>query len=561
MKLMRLLGTLLTLAGLGLGVASTALAQAPAKKPNILFIVSDDTGYGDLGPYGGGEGRGMPTPSIDKMANDGMTFFSFYAQPSCTPGRAAMQTGRIPNRSGMTTVAFQGQGGGLPAAEWTLASVLKQGGYQTYFTGKWHLGEADYALPNAQGYDVMKYVGLYHLNAYTYGDPTWFPDMDPELRNFFNKVTKGSLSGKAGEKPVEDFMINGQYVDEPGKNVTLHGVNYPKGVVGIPFFDGYVEKAALEFLDTAAKSPGKPFFINVNFMKVHQPNLPAPEFQLKSLSKTKYADSVVELDTRIGRIMDKLRALGLDKDTLVVYTTDNGAWQDVYPDAGYTPFRGTKGTVREGGNRVPAIAIWPGKIKAGSKNHDIVGGLDLMATFATLGGVKLPEKDRAGQPMMFDSYDMSPVLFGTGKSDRKSWFYFTENELSPGAVRFGKYKAVFNLRGDNGALTGGLAVDSNLGWKGAEKYVATVPQIFDLWQDPQERYDIFMNNYTERTWTMVPIGQELTELMKTYIKYPPRKLQSMGYDGPIELSKYQKFQYVREMLAKDGINIPLPTGN
>jgi arylsulfatase A-like enzyme len=238
MKLMRMLGTLLALAGLGLGVASTALAQAPAKKPNILFIVSDDTGYGDLGPYGGGEGRGMPTPSIDKMANDGMTFFSFYAQPSCTPGRAAMQTGRIPNRSGMTTVAFQGQGGGLPAAEWTLASVLKQGGYQTYFTGKWHLGEADYALPNAQGYDVMKYVGLYHLNAYTYGDPTWFPDMDPELRAFFNKVTKGSLSGKAGEKPVEDFMINGQYVDEPGKNVTLHGVNYPKGVVGIPFFDG-----------------------------------------------------------------------------------------------------------------------------------------------------------------------------------------------------------------------------------------------------------------------------------------------------------------------------------
>jgi len=554
---------ILGLAALGAAIAASvpAMAQAPAKKPNILFIVSDDTGYGDLGPYGGGEGRGMATPSIDRMAGDGMTFFSFYAQPSCTPGRAAMQTGRIPNRSGMTTVAFQGQGGGLPAAEWTLASVLKQGGYQTYFTGKWHLGEADYALPNAQGYDVMKYVGLYHLNAYTYGDPTWFPDMDPELREFFNKVTKGSMSGKAGQKPVEDFKINGQYVDDPGKNVTLHGVNYPGGVVGIPFFDGYVEKAALEFLDTAAKSPDKPFFINVNFMKVHQPNLPAPEFQLKSLSKTKYADSVVELDTRIGRIMDKLRALGLDKDTLVVYTTDNGAWQDVYPDAGYTPFRGTKGTVREGGNRVPAIAVWPGRIKAGAKNHDIVGGLDLMATFAALGGVKLPEKDRAGEPMMFDSYDMGPVLFGTGKSARKTWFYFTENELSPGAVRFGKFKAVFNLRGDDGQATGGLAVDTNLGWKGASKYVATVPQIFDLWQDPQERYDIFMNNYTERTWTMVPIGQELTELMKTYIKYPPRKLQSMGYDGPIEISKYQKFQYVREMLQKDGISIPLPTGN
>ena len=554
MELKRLIAALAAGSAVALAVTSPALAQAPAKKPNILFIVSDDTGYGDLGPYGGGEGRGMPTPSIDRMANDGMTFFSFYAQPSCTPGRAAMQTGRIPNRSGMTTVAFQGQGGGLPAAEWTLASVLKQGGYQTYFTGKWHLGEADYALPNAQGYDEMKYVGLYHLNAYTYADPKWFPDMDPELRAMFAKVTKGALSGKAGEKPVEEFKINGQYVDTPV-------IDGKPGVVGIPYFDGYVEKAALEFLDKAAKSPDKPFYINVNFMKVHQPNMPAPEFELKSLSKSKYADSIVELDTRIGRIMDKLRALGLDKDTLVFYTTDNGAWQDVYPDAGYTPFRGTKGTVREGGNRVPAIAIWPGKIKAQAKNHEITGGLDLMATFAAVGGVKLPEKDREGQPIIFDSYDLSPVLFGTGKSPRKEWFYFTENELSPGAARVGKYKAVFNLRGDNGQPTGGLAVDTNLGWKGAAKYVATVPQIFDLWQDPQERYDIFMNNYTERTWTMVPITEAITKLMKTYVQYPPRKLQSMGYDGPVEISKYQQFNWVREQLMKDGVNISLPTGN
>ena len=545
----------------GLLAASFATVAYGADKPNILFIVSDDTGYGDLGPYGGGEGRGMPTPNIDRMAAEGMTFFSFYAQPSCTPGRAAMQTGRIPNRSGMTTVAFQGQGGGLPAAEWTLASVLKQGGYKTYFTGKWHLGEADYALPNAQGYDVMEHAGLYHLNAYTYGDPTWFPDMDPALRTMFNEVTKGSMSGKAGEKPKEDFKINGQYVNEPGKSVTLHGVTYPDGVVGIPFFDSYVEKSAIGFLEDAARNRNTPFFINVNFMKVHQPNLPAPEFEHKSLSKSKYADSVVELDARIGHIMDKLRELGLDKNTLVFYTTDNGAWQDVYPDAGYTPFRGTKGTVREGGNRVPAIAVFPGKIKSGSKNHEIVGGLDLMATFASVGGVALPKDDREGKPIYFDSYDITPVLFGSGKSPRNEWFYFTENELSPGAARVGNYKAVFNLRGDNGQQTGGLAVDSNLGWKGAAKYVATVPQIFDLWQDPQERYDIFMSNFTERTWTMVPIGEAVTRLMKTYVQYPPRKLQSMGYDGPIEISKYQKFQYVREMLQKDGIDIPLPTGN
>ncbi|MDE1186788.1 MAG: sulfatase-like hydrolase/transferase [Pantoea sp.] len=187
--------------------------QSNGNKPNIILIVADDTGYGDLGAYGGGEGRGMPTPNLDKMAQEGMTFFSFYGQPSSTPGRAAMQTGRIPNRSGMTTVAFQGQGGGLPKEEWTLASVLKTAGYDTFFTGKWHLGESDYALPNAQGYDEMRYVGLYHLNAYTYADPTWFPDMDPKLREMFARVTRGALSGKAGEAPHEDFKINGQYVN------------------------------------------------------------------------------------------------------------------------------------------------------------------------------------------------------------------------------------------------------------------------------------------------------------------------------------------------------------
>lgn len=544
------------LTGLGLPAAAQqpqAQGSPAQQRPNIIMIISDDTGYGDLGPYGGGAGRGMPTPNIDRLAAEGMTFFSFYAQPSCTPGRAAMQTGRMPNRSGMTTVAFQGQGGGLPAAEWTLGSVLKTGGYKTFFTGKWHLGEADYALPNAQGYDEMKYCGLYHLNAYTYADPTWFPDMPPELREMFQKVTKGALSGNAGQPAREEFKINGQYVDTPV-------INGREGVVGIPFFDGYVEKAAIDYLDRNSNSP-EPIFMSINFMKVHQPNMPHPDYIHKSLSKSKYADSVVELDARIGRIMDKVRSSGLANNTLVFYTTDNGAWQDVYPDAGYTPFRGTKGTLREGGNRVPAIAWMPGKIAPSTKNHEILGGLDLMATFASVGRVPLPTQDRASQPIIFDSYDMSPVLFGTGRSERKSWFYFTENELSPGAVRVNNYKFLFNIRGDDGSSTGGLAVDSNLGWKGPTKYVATVPQVFDLWQDPQERYDIFMNNFTERTWMGVVMEEELKKIMATYVKYPPRKVQSYGYTGPILLSDYERLQSVREILAKEGVSIPMPTGN
>jgi len=425
--------------------------------------------------------------------------------------------------------------------------VLKTAGYQTFFTGKWHLGEADYALPSAQGYDEMKYVGLYHLNAYTYADPEWFPAMPAELRAMFQKVTKGMLSGTPG-KTTEDFKINGEYVNTP-----------EKGIVGIPFIDAYVEKATLEYLDKVAKSD-KPFFMSVNFMKVHQPNMPHPDFVHKSISKSKYADSLVENDTRIGHVLDKVRALGLDKNTYVFWTTDNGAWQDVYPDAGYTPFRGTKGTLREGGNRVPAIA-WGPKIKPGSKNHEIVGGLDYMATFASLAGVKLPDKDREGKPIMFDSYDITPVLFGTGKSPRAEWFYFTENELSPGAFRWHQFKFVFNLRGDNGQTTGGLAVDANQGWKGPEKYIATVPQVFDLLADPQERYDILMNNFTETTWAVAIMGDFMKKLMATYVKYPPRKVQSDSYAGPVTLSNYEKYTWLRDQLAKDGFKLGLPSGN
>jgi arylsulfatase A-like enzyme len=532
------------------GIVHAQDSDTQPKKPNILLIVSDDTGWGDLGPYLGGEGRGMPTPNFDKLAAEGMVFTNFYGQPSCTPGRAAIQTGRIPNRSGMTTVAFQGQGGGLPHAEWTLASVLKEAGYKTYFTGKWHLGESDYALPNAQGYDVMKHAFLYHLNAYTYTDPKWHKGMSPELRKMFQKVTKGSLSGNAGEEAKEDFKVNGEYVNTP-----------EKGVVGIPFVDEYVEKDAIEFLEDAAKDKNTPFFINVNFMKNHQPNMPAPEFEGKSISKTKYADAVVELDARLGNILKKLDELGLADNTVVFYTVDNGAWQDVYPDAGYTPFRSTKGTVREGGSRVPTMVRWPGHVQGGTVSHDILGGLDLMATFASLAGQKLPENDRDGQPIIFDSYDMTPVWTGTGKSDRKEWFFFTEDELSPGAVRVGNFKYVFNLRGDDGAQTGALAVDTNLGWKGDSKYVATVPQVFDLLQDPQERYDIFMTTYTESTWAVVPANDAVTKLMKTYVKYPPRKLQSETYTGPITISRYQRFKFVQDELKKDGFHIGLPTGN
>ncbi|MCX7549470.1 arylsulfatase [Xanthomarina sp. F2636L] len=530
---------ILTIALLMMFVFTSAIVSAQKKdkrpqKPNIIMLISDDTGWGDLGVYGGGEGRGMPTPNLDRMANEGMQFWSFYGQPSCTPGRAAMQTGRIPNRSGMTTVAFQGQGGGLPAPEWTLASVLKKAGYNTYFSGKWHLGEADYAMPTAHGYDKMENVVLYHLDAYTYAFPSWNPDMTPKMTAYFDKNTIGILEGVAGQPVKEVSAVTPENIAE---------------------LDMMMTDNALKQLETYEKG-SEPFFMSINFAKNHQPNLPSKQFKGKSPATSKYADCVVEMDYNVGRIMDKLRELDIDENTIVVYTVDNGAWQDVHPDSGYTPFRGSKGTDREGGNRVPALAWWPGQIAAGSQSHDIVGGLDYMATFASLAGVDLPTKDRDGVPITFDSIDMSNVLFDEGEPLRDSWFYFTEQELSPGAIRVGKWKATFNTRGDNGAQAGSDMPGQQLGWRGAEKYVATVPAIYDLWQDPQERYDIFMTSYTEKTWTMVIFTLAQQQLMKSYVEYPPRKMQSETYSGPMTISRFRTIEQAKELLKHKGIVLP-----
>ncbi|GAO41090.1 arylsulfatase [Flavihumibacter petaseus] len=514
---------------------ATAQQKKPhPKKPNIIMLISDDTGWGDLGVYGGGAGRGMPTPNLDRLAKEGMQFWDFYGQPSCTPGRAAMITGRIPNRSGMTTVAFQGQGGGLPAPEWTLASVLKQANYKTYFSGKWHLGEADYAMPIAHGFDKMQNVVLYHLNAYTYAFQSWNPDMDPQVLAVFKKVTTGILEGEAGGKAREVSKVTEENIAE---------------------LDNMMTENVLKQLDTYAKG-SDPFFMCVNFAKNHQPNLPSKAFKGKSPAGSKYGDCVMEMDHNVGRVMDKVRALGISEKTIVIYTVDNGAWQDVHPDAGYTPFRGSKGTDREGGSRVPAIAWWPGQIKAGSDSHDIVGGLDLMATFASLAGVSLPTKDREGKPMVFDSYDMSNVLFNEGKPLRNTWYYFTEAELSPGAVRVGHFKAVYNTRGDNGAQAGSDAPGQQLGWRGDETYVATVPAIYDIWQDPQERYDIFMTSFTEKTWTAILFNQAYADIMKSYVQYPPRPLQSETYTGPMEITRFRNLQEAKKLLESKGFQLP-----
>ncbi|MGP4844404.1 arylsulfatase [Marinobacter sp. 1Y8] len=508
-------------------------------KPNIVLIVSDDTGYSDLGPYLGGAARGMPTPNLDELAKEGMMFTDFYAQASCTPGRAAMQTGRNPNRSGMTTVAFQGQGGGLPKAEWTLASVLKKAGYNTYFTGKWHLGEDDYAMPNAQGYDKMENVLLYHLNAMTYALKGWNPQISEEQREFFEKATIGILEGNAGEKAKEVLAMKDMTEEDLANLDTISA-----------------EKAVAEMGRLAGKK--EPFFMSINWSANHQPNLPSKEFVGASEVKSKYGDKVVEMDAQTGKILQKIKDLGIEDNTLIVYTVDNGAWQDVHPDSGMTPFRGSKGTDREGGWRVPAIFKWKGKIDADTKATEIAGGLDLMATFAHLGGVELPTEDRDGEPMVFDSFDMAPILFSGVDEDqwqRDFWLYFTETELMPGAIRLDQWKAVFNQRGDNGATAGSEGPAAELGWRGPAQYSAVVPQLYNLWEDPQERYDIFMTSGRENTWAQPFFAEKLEAVAKSYQEYPPRALQSDAYSGPMTINRFRAVQAVKKELDKRGIDV------
>ena len=320
-------------------------------------------------------------------------------------------TGRLPIRSGMTTVSFPGQGGGLPAGEWTVASLLKRAGYSTIQIGKWHLGEADYSMPTEHGFDEMHNTTLYHLNAYTYTDKAYNPDFpfdDPQVMAMWGNVI-GAVEGKAGEKWKEAEKLDS---------------------TKIPFIDEKSVNYATKYLDAHAKDDN-PFFMYLNTAKMHQPNLPHPDFEGKSMGKSKYLDSLVELDHWVGLVLDKVRDLGIAENTLIIWTTDNGAWQDVYPDCGYTPFKGTKGTDYEGGSRVPAIAWWPGTIEAGRRNSEIIGSLDFMGTFASLAGLELPTEDREGQPTIFDTFDQTALLDGSGPFDPRSLVLHDRDRADP----------------------------------------------------------------------------------------------------------------------------------
>jgi arylsulfatase len=417
---------------------SDAVLADAARKPNIVVIMTDDVGWGDLGSYGGGAMRGAPTPNLDRLAAEGMRFVNYYGQSSCTAGRASFITGRIPIRTSLSAVLAPGDPNGLTKQTPTIAQYLKQAGYTSVQIGKWHLGDKVENFPTSNGFDEMYHMLPYYAGVYAYDDLTLhpnFPAKDPQFMAIWNKeAVLSEFEGMAGQPPK---VVKEKF-----------------GFADLATVDDEMRSTAVDWIKAHAKDD-KPFFIYLNYEKCHKPNNPSPRWKGKSPGGGTYLDALMKVDDNSGQVVQAIRDAGIADNTIVVWTTDNGAWIDAWPDAGYTPFRGEKGSSYEGGFRVPAIAWWPGHIKAGTVNMDMFSHMDWWPTFAKLAGLEPPPhdwKDNNGAPIIFDGIDLSDSLLGTGPGKRESFIYF--NDQSFGGIRVKNYKTLYN------AKTPGLAPSS-----------------------------------------------------------------------------------------------------
>ena len=404
----RLRGAFATCAGgacasaLALGIAvfgSGTPAAAQEKRPNVVMLMMDDVGWSDFGAYaGGGKALGHPTPNIDQLAKEGALFTSWYGQSSCTAGRSSFITGRIPIRSALSVVVAPGDENGLKAETPTIAEFFKKNGYTTYFSGKWHLGDKPEFYPIEHGFDEMKEFAAYYPGVYSYDDTSpnfhpWFPKYNEEYWKAYQEIVNlDEWEGVAGQPATKVARITYDYLAD---------------------FDVRQADSAIAYIKEHADDP-EPFFMDVNFMKMHNPTNPAEPFRGKS-KLGNYSDSMLELDFNVGRVMDTIRAEA--PDTIVIVSSDNGAWQDAWPDAGVTPFRGEKGSVFEGAFRVPGIMWAPGRIPAGQVLDQMMSHMDVWPTTAAMVGLTPPPTGAwvgdDGQPIYFDGIDNSAYVTGT----------------------------------------------------------------------------------------------------------------------------------------------------
>jgi arylsulfatase A-like enzyme len=469
-----------------------AFIKKTGTRPNILWFMIDDMGWGEPGCYGGGDAVGAATPHMDRLAAGGLKLTSCYSQPTCTPTRSAMLTGRLPARTGLTRPIVAGDK--LTKNPWadeiSLAKLLSDAGYTTVLSGKWHVGEVEGMKPFEVGFD--EFYGFYPAQKELSQslDERRYPDLvlDPERMAAYHKLgmSHALVRGrKGGKEEIVQDMKSLDDIAEGDRLIKEYTVGKLKELAGTK----------------------KPFFLKHSFMKVHADNFAAKAFKGKSKSKYPYKDAVVEVDAYIGEIVQALEANGQLENTFIFITSDNGPQMDSWPDAGYTPWRGAKGSCWEGGVRVPGIAYWKGIIQPGRVSDDLFDLMDLFNTSLALAGAsdKLP-KDR-----YMDGIDQTSFLLAdNGASNREKVFFWDDKNFM--AMRMAEYKLHVKVVETEGQF---LDIDMSS--------TKDVLWLFNLFIDPKESYAV---GHRQNAW-LASLGAEIKGHMKTFVKYPPK---SVGLD-------------------------------
>jgi arylsulfatase len=517
---MRFDGQRLVLLAIAIGtfsVGSSCVRPAAAqtngdKKPNIVFIMADDVGWFNIGAYHQGIMAGR-TPNLDQLATEGMRFTDYYAEASCTAGRANFITGELPIRTGLTTVGQAGATIGMPAEAPTIATALKSMGYATGQFGKNHLGDLNKFLPTVHGFDEF-FGYLYHLDAME--DPS-HPNYPPALKD---KVGPRNMI-HSWATATDDPTIEPRWGKVGKQKIEDAGELYPKRMETV---DDEILANALKFCDKARQG-GKPFFLWLNPTRMHIVTHLSEKYEQMRTPENGWTveeAGMAQLDDIVGSVMKYLKDNDLENDTIIVFTTDNGAENFTWPDGGQTPFAGGKGTALEGGFRVPCIARWPGKIPAGKVQNGIVSGLDWFPTFvAAAGNSNIADELKKGKQLgdtnykvHLDGYNQLDLLTGDGASKRNEIFYFTEGTLS--AVRINDFKYRFTDQ-PNGWLGSTLKVD----W----------PILVNLRLDPFERTGMYngkdngsisyYNWFVYEFWRFVFVQQTVGQYAQTFVEFPP----------------------------------------
>ena len=489
---MKLANSFLLLASTLIGVMMFAAAPTAAQqKPNVVFILADNVGYGDLGPYGGGELRGFPTPNVDRLAREGLRLTQYLVEPGCTPSRAALMTGQYSIRNGLSLLGLPGSNT-LPAKAYTMGQLFKDTGYATAMFGKWHLGNSPESLPGAHGFDEF------------YGIP---PDASWDIAADIPQIMQ---THSAGNVPEKDLIERGAWIYQQRGNGPLERVK-PFTLAVRAEIDNDLTDRSIAFM-RQQQAAGKPFFLYLPFSMGHAPNLPSKQFAGKS-RVGQYGDKMMEGDFHVGQVLDALKELKIEDNTIVVFASDNGPTGQYFmtwdasglgmPDMGSPgPFRGSLGEATEGSIRTFAFIRWPGHVKPDTTSYAMFSIMDFLPTFAAIIGTKLPT-DRA-----IDGVDQTDVL--TGKSamgNRESLLTFIGPDIV--AARWKQWRIYFKdvaLTGSGQQMLGGMFSSA------APMYY---PKIFNIETDPHE--DLQLPNYL---WAGEPVSKVVAEYEASVRKYP-----------------------------------------